>query len=291
MHFSLQLTVKCYNKKTAPSQMRRGSATTDGQFAYFMPDYSNTVYRYKEKWDKLSASRYRNCALVIIDGALTTVGGWYETRTNKLLTFRYGQWIEELPPMITARSDAAVVSTSDGKYVLVIGGDGGSWIATVELLHISTRCWYTLTDLPRPPALLSATLCGNQVCVTGYSGVGYSCCLQSPPFIDEPIQSQSKSLAKISWTPLPRPPVTAFTAATLSDQLVIVGGEQGESSVNSIHQLVDGQWVNIGSLSSDRDLCLVVSPSPHRMVVVGGRKREGTTYTMLDSAEECTVKY
>ena len=35
-------------------------------------------------------------------------------------------------------------------------------------------------------------------------------------------------------------------------------------------QLVDGQWVEIGSMSSNREMCLVVSPSPDRMMIVGG---------------------
>ena len=39
-----------------------------------------------------------------------------------LVTLQQRQWVEELPPMKTARSETAVVSTSDGKYVLVIGG-------------------------------------------------------------------------------------------------------------------------------------------------------------------------
>ena len=53
------------------------------------------------------------------------------------------------------------------------------------------------------------------------------------------------------------------------------------SSVNSIHQLVDGQWVEIGSMSRVRMWCLVVSPSPDKMMIVGGWGE--------DSVEECIV--
>ena len=73
----------------------------------------------------------------------------------------------------------------------------------------------------------------------------------------------------ISWTSLPPLPVIRSTAATLYEQLVIIGGMQDGSLVNSIHQLVDGQWVVIGSMSSNRRECLVVSPSPDRMMIVG----------------------
>ena len=76
------------------------------------------------------------------------------------------------------------------------------------------------------------------------------------------------------------------TAATLCGQLVTVGGERGGSQVNSIYQLLDGQWVKIGSMSSGRKLCLVVTPSLDKMMIVGG---VGARYQSLDSVEECVV--
>ena len=131
-----QLTVQCYPKKRAPREMYRGSATTDHQFAYFTPWYSASLYSYEwntEQWKELPSCPYRDSALVIIDSELTTVGG--ESCTNKLFTLRQGQWVEEYPPMKTARSFPAVVSASDGDYIIVIGGCGhGGWTATVELI-------------------------------------------------------------------------------------------------------------------------------------------------------------
>ena len=281
-----QLIVQCHRKKKAPYQMTRGSATTDHQFAYFTPFNSNLVYSYEwntEQWNKLPSSPYDNCALVIIDGTLTTVGGvdYRSGYTNKLFTLRQRQWVEEYPPMNTACSSPGVVSTSGGDYIIVIGGycDGGSWTGTVELFQAKTRRWYELTNIPQPLPYPSATICGNQLHVTGCDD-GYSC---SIPSSDEPITSQSIPHL-ISWTSLPRLPVTQPTAATLYGQLVIIGGKQGVSIVNSIHQLVDGRWVKIGSMSSNRYDCLVVSPSPDRMMIVGG---VGVEY----SVEECIVLY
>ena len=284
---SPQLTVQCHRKKKAPYEMTRGSATTDHQFAYFTPLSSNLVYSYEwntEQWNELPSCPYENCALVIIDGTLTTVGGWGYSiygRTNKLFTLRQRQWVEEYPPMNTVRSSPAVVSTSGGDYIIVIGGYvDGVWTGTglVELFQVKTRRWYELTNIPRPLSYPSATICGNQLHVIGSHANGYSC---SIPSSDEPITSQSIPHL-ISWTSLPHLPVIRSTAATLYEQLVIIGGIQGRSSVNSIHQLVDGQWVVIGSMSSDRSECLVVSPSPDRMMIVGG-------WGAKDSIEECIV--
>ena len=280
---SPQLTVQCHKKKTAPREMMRGSATTDDQFAYFTPHNSHLVYRYQlstEKWQELPLSPHRNSGLVIIDGELTAVGGWNGyRRTNKLYTLRQGQWVSDYPPMNTARSMTTVVSTSDGSYIVVIGGDGGRWNATVELFHVRSRRWYELTNLSQALPRPSATICDNQIHVIGLDGTGYSCSLQALLSSDQPITSQS-ILNILTWTPLPRPPVESSTAATLCGQLVTVGGLRGMSQVNCIHQLMDGQWVKIGSMS--RTMCLVVTPSPDKMMIVGG-------YGGGVSVEECVV--
>ena len=264
--------------------MDRGSVTTDHQFAYFTRDGSNTVYSYQwstEKWEQLPPCPYHNSALVIIDGSLTAVGGWDgHCHTNKLFTLRQRQWVEEYPPMNTARFSPAVVSTSEDDYIIVIGGFGGDrWTTTVELFHVSSRRWYKLTDLPQPLTRPSATICGHQLHVISGDDNGYLCSLQALPSSDQPITSQSIRHL-ISWTSLPRLPVKRSTAATLCGQLVIISGYgRGMSSVNSIHQLLDGQWVEIGSISRGRRWCLVVSPSPDKMLIVGGLRE--------DSVEEC----
>ena len=276
---SPQLTVQCHRKQTAPCEMNRGSATTDHQFSYFTPDTSNSVYSYQwstEKWEELPPCPYRDSGLVIINGQLTAVGGWDGSRrTNKLFTLRQSQWIKEYPPMNTARSGTTIVSSSDGEYIIVIGG---GWTATVELFQVSSRRWHQLKDLPQPLRYPSATICGNQLHVIGRDGNGYSCSLQALLSSDRPITSQSIPHL-ISWTSLPRLPVKYSTAATLSGQLVIIGGLQDSSIVKTIYQLLDGQWVEIGSVSCDRSRCLVVSPSPDKMMIVGG--------WWEDSVEEC----
>ena len=166
-YISSQLTVQCHKKKTAPRGMKRGSAATDDQFAYFTPRGSNSVYSYQwstEKWEELSPSPYRSSGLVIIDGELTAVGGY--PRTQKLFTLRQGQWVEHYPPMNTGCSLPAVVSTSDGNYIVVIGGwvvVGDHWTATVELFHVRNRRWYELTNLPLYLKQPLATICDNQL--------------------------------------------------------------------------------------------------------------------------------
>ena len=272
---SPQLTVQCHRKKTAPCGMRRGSATTDDRYAYFTSHGSNSVHQYEcstEKWEQLPSCPYRDSGLAIIDRELTAVGG--SRYTNKLYTLRQRKWVEKYPPMNTARSSPAVVSTSDGEYLIVIGGSVGVWTATVELFQAKSRRWYKLTDLPQPLIYPSATICGDQLNVIGAVANGYSCSLAALPSSDQPITSP----LTLSWKPLPPLPVAYSTAATLCGQLVLIGGGRGLSPVNSIHQLVGGQWVEIGSMTSERYDCLVASPSPDKIIIVGG-----------DIVEECVV--
>ena len=282
-----QLTVQCYHdympncNRPTPCEVMRGSATVDHQFAYFTPAGSYSVFSYEwntKQLKPLSQCQYRDSALVVIEGQLTAVGGESESGySKKRMTLQWGKWVEEYPPMKTARSHPAVVSATDGDYIIVIGGSvHGGWTATVELFQVKTRQWYKLTNLPQPLTYPSATICGNQVHVIG-SGeeIGYS--LQALPCLDKPWK-----IPVIIWKPLPRLPVKYSTAATLSGELIIIGGWRGGSPVNSIHQLVEGQWVEIGSMASSRRYCLSVSPSPDRVIIVGG---DGAQIDV----EECVV--
>ena len=199
--------------------------------------------------------------------------------------YKQGKWVEKYPPMNanTARSTSAVASTFDGDYLIAIGGYvGGCWTATVELFQVKNRRWHKLTDLSQPLPLPSATICGDQLNVIGSDDNGYSCSLQALPSSHRPITSP----LTLSWKPFPRLPVTYSTAATLCGQLVIISGGQGQSPVNSIHQLVDGKWVRVGYMASDRYYCLVASPSPDRIIIAGG---VDTRHRQLDSVEECAV--
>ena len=305
---SAQLTVQFYRKKRAPCQMSRGSAATDDKFSYFAAaddtfSRDSKIYKHEwstTKWEKLPPSPSRDSGLVIIDGELTTVGGrdgHGYSYTNKLFTFRQGQWVEYYPPMNTARSVTTAVSTSDGNYIVVIGS-GDSWTTTVDVFHVKTRRWHELAYLPPPLNSPSATICGNQLHILGRDGVGYSCSLQALLSSDQPPNI-------IKWTPLPQAPVEESTTATLCGHLVIVGGqerlrngtgiitlrsrEERKPQVNSIHQLISGQWVKIGSMSIGRKKCLVVTPLPDKMMIVGGVGTPERTTCTLDSVEECIV--
>ena len=267
-----QLSVRCLKKEKAPYIIKRGSATTDGQFVYFtLGGFFNSVYRYElntEKWDELPPSPHCNSRLVIINGELTAVGG--ESKyyyTNKLFTLRQNQWVQDYPPMQIGHSEPAVVSTSDRHYIFVIGGNVPyDRNATVEVLDVKSKRWYTLSNckLPLNISKPSATICGNQLYVIGEHDEGYTCSLQ---VLLSNIQLYS---ALLTWTKLPQLPIRLSTAATLCGELLMISGVRRKGPSKLIYQLVDGRWVKIGSTSGDTTECLEVSPLPDKLIIVGG---------------------
>ncbi|CAI8028458.1 hypothetical protein GBAR_LOCUS16231 [Geodia barretti] len=282
---SRKLTVQCRTKETAPQRMLRGSATSDGRFAYFTPHESRSMYRYEwrtGKWDEVvSSCPAHDSGIVFGDNELISVGGGALFPTSKVLSLKGKGWEDKYPPMNTARYSPAVVATPEGNYmyIFVIGGYTGNGRSTtaVELLQVKTRKWYRLVNLPQPLTAPSAVVCGDTLHVIGYEAQGYSCSLRALPPSDQPIPPQL-----ISWTPLPPLPVTHSTAGTLGGQLLLVGGRKASSPTNSIHQLVDGEWVEIASMIGEREKCLVVNISPFKMLIVSGVKA-------WNNVEECVV--
>ena len=256
--------------------MRRGSAVTDQNVAYFTTIGPKELYRYTistDEWLSLPPCPHSNSALVIIDNELTAVGGsGGRNCTNKLFTLRQRQWVEEYPPMDRRRSRATCVGISNVHHmnIIVIGGQGnGGWTTAVELLNTHSRRWSTLTSLPKSLPFPSAVVCGDLLYVIGGNCV-YSYLLSDLLDSTRP----DKSLQSPIWKPLTDLPLHHSTPAILAGQLVCVGGRRGggfwSPRDDSIHQLVDGQWEKIGTISSAREHCLVVTPSPDRMLVVGG---------------------
>lgn len=260
--------------------MTRGSATCDRYYAYFAALGSNTVHRYSlgdNKWLRMPSCPYRNFGLVVIHNALITIGGREQhlVYSNKLLTLRHRHWVEEYPPMMYAR-DIPSISTFESQghrtLIIVVGGSVGDskWTTSVEILDTRDSIWFSLASLPKPLTFPSATLCHNSdtmvLSVVGCYREGYRCSLH--------VDALNESLGNtIIWSSLPTLPASGSTAATLRDQLVVVGGWNSDAAVSYIHQLINDQWVRIGTVTNGRE-CLIVSPSSDQLVMVGG---EGAT--------------
>jgi hypothetical protein len=286
---SYKLTVKCNIKgKIIPRTMARGSSTADGQLAYFTPwGGSSAIYSYDwrtDKWEELPSCPCRNAGLALINGALTAVGGMTASSkpSNKLYTLRRKRWSDYLS-MGAACSSPAIASTDNHMFVIE-GNDASRDICTIKSFEIKSKRFLKQTPLPQALARPSATICHDKLHVIGANAIGFSCSLHA-------LVSSEECKLQQAISSLPQLPVMASTAASLCGQLVIIGGTPGstasstKASVNSIYQLMDEQWVEIGTMHFGRKSCFVVNTTPEKLVIVGGRDK----VKMLNSIEECTV--
>ena len=258
-----QLNLQSRRLRDAPARMSRGSAVTHGDTIYCISRHSYTIYSYRtdqDEWKKHAKCPYRYTALTFINGYLTTVGGCDERdrTTNKVLSRKGGRWEEEVPPMVTARYDHAVITNK--QTVVVAGGEKEE---SVEVFTGSS--WSSVAPLPRYLPHITATLCEDQVYVMDYDSNIYTSSLTTL-LSTRPTATPS---THSTWRPLNTPPVRYSTLSTIGSQVVVVGGIRGVTYTTDVHTLNNGEWTRIGSMSTGRVYPIVVIVSEDKMAVVG----------------------
>ena len=238
-------------------------------------------------WSTLLDSRCWNFSLAVIDGLLTCVGGWDGgSYTNTLHSLTGGgrkrQWSEVFPPMPTARSVTASVTTEQA--LVVAGGcDGRKNLDTVEVMTIATKQWTTAQHLPHPFGLISGTICGDQLYLGGgYIGLGkpsksvLTCSLTDllPP------QSLGVSLRTLSlatkpgvWLEIKNLPVTRSTLTTLGGHLLAIGGWSDSHDPTADVHRYDHQtdsWHVVSKMKNKRSQPLSAVLPEDQLLVVGG---------------------
>ena len=301
--------------KNAPERMFRGAAVVHGNTAYFRSYYgSDKVYSYqnilgKEQWSQLPDNPNRNCSLAVIDGLLTSVGGYNNDYTNTLLTLTgegmRKQWSEIFPPMPTPRQSVACITTEQS--LVVAGGEGsGGHLDTVEVMNINTKQWTTVCPLPQKQTGLSATVCGD----TLYLAEGINTSNRAGWIISIPSKSvltcsltdlltSSNSLgSKIRrtfsqrqnvWKEISILPVEQSTLASFNGQLLAIGGRDDSRNPTTNVYRYDSHtnaWNVISQMKNKRSSCLAVTLHEDHLIVVGGYTQSGyLTTNKTDSVE------
>ena len=258
-----QLNLQSRRLRDAPASMDRGSAVTHEDTIYCISYSSYTIYSYhtdQDEWKEHANCPYRNTALIFINGYLTAVGGRDERdqTTNKVLSRKGGRWEEEVPPMVTARYNHAVMTN---KHTVVVAG--GEKEESVEVFTGSS--WSSVAPLPRYLEHITATLCEDQVYVMDYHSNIYTSSLTTL-LSTRPTATPS---THSTWRPLNTPPVWGSTLSTIGSQVVVVGGMRGVTTTKDVHTLINGEWNRIGSMSTGRALPIVVVVNEDKMAVVG----------------------
>ena len=270
----------------APEKMARGSAVSDSKMSYFNPGGSSHVHSFDsetESWGRLpDCPCYTDFSLAVVNGKLTTVGGfqgwWVNEPTNVLLslTDNEDRWEKLFPPMPTKRHSASAVCSE--RHLIVIGGMiYQQSLRTVEVMDADTLQWFMADRLSRPLSGASVTLCGDMLYLAGGGNhpsddslveLRVSDLIQSCQ-----AESQTRSTVRTVWQRITHTQVSQSTCVTLCGQLLAIGGKDSDNTDSPIIQSYDpetGSWQVLSVLSAARARPLVVNLPDSRLMVVGG---------------------
>ena len=261
----------------------RGSMAVNGSVFYINPAETKEVFSYQTSkgWISHPPSFHTNSSLAVIDGLLTSIGGWSERGHSKsLYTLTNSQWSVIYPAMLTARSNMATASTDDA--LVVAGGyDGNRMLSTVEVMSMFYKQWSLVSSLPHPLSKGSATVSGNRFFLSGgYIREGeasksvLTCSLADLNPHRSVGRQHALSIANASlWQPVQNAPVTQTTLTTLNGNVLAVGGcDASRNSVNTVYMYVElsDEWKFVGKMRMRRRLCLAITLSEDRVYVLGG---------------------
>ena len=275
----------------APVNMYSGSVAADSNMAYFNGHSSTTVYSYNldtREWRRLPDTPYTHSTLVVVHHLLTMVGGQISgAATDSLLSLmgvRDKKWLPNLPAMPTKRYFTAVVS--NGRSLIVAGGreQNRHSLATVEVLDTDTWQWSIASSLTHPFSDATISICGEKLYMLGgfdQSGQITNCVLScSVPELLQSCQPQpltgkqqtAPANKSTIWRHEADAPHYLSSCATLSGQLVVVGGHKGGKDTSAIigYNEITDSWEAMGDMPTARCRALVAIFNGKMMVVGGG---------------------
>ena len=282
--------------------MHSTQAVVMGEKVYVAGDTSkdedkHCVFQYnisRDEWSHLPPHPMVAFAMVQFIQNLITVGGEGAVGgvdiTGKVYRFKEEshKWEEFLKPMPTARGWPAVATTQSA--IIAIGGATGLrdgklvLCATVEVYSTETSQWYTADPLPAPYCGMSsvtiAGTCylqgGGDADIKNVTTVLYASLTSLVQKATSPTQ-QSSSHTSV-WKTLPDTPLMVSAAASLSGNLLAVGGCDTKTTFSAINIFfpLTNSWVRIktGGLPQPRRCCTAVQLSSNTMIVIGGQDNQ-----------------
>ena len=291
--------------KRAPCRMSRWyDAVVDSNTVYVRHGGS-VIYSYdvtSDSWSQLPDCVHEGCSITIINGWLTTVGGYsnLQALSNKLFSFTRQdsrwRWTEKFPPMPTKRDSTSALCA--GTTLIVAGGMGEHGVvSTVEVMNTVNLQWSTAADLPQPMYFASATICGDQIYVMGeankrftYTKLVYTCSvsalLQSCAKSSLEVKLKGTSLVEkaSTWRRIADLPVTHSTCESFHGRLLAIGGrmDSGEATTAVyMYNLTTNSWEIISHMITGQYKCFTAVLPDNQLMVVGGSTNSGMTDTVL----------
>ena len=276
-------------------------AVVDGNVVYIQDQASKQIYSYdvtSDGWSPLPDCVYEESSITIINGWLTTIGGYrsFATYFNELFSLT-GEgsdkgWTKKFTSMPTKRSD--VTSLCTGTILIVVGGmgEGGRVLSTVEVMDTRTQKWSSAADLPEPMGYASATVCGDQFYMLGgfnrnitYVKSVYTCSvsfLQScvPSSLEANFERQTLSDKAGVWRQVANLPVVQSTCESFHSRLLAIGGKMDSLDPTIavyMYNSTTNSWEIFSHMTTGRYQCFTAVLPNHQLVVVGGLTAIGQT--------------
>ena len=244
------------------SRRNSGDAVVDGSIVYMIWSQSSdsTICTYQttnNTWSTLPRCPVYECPIAVINGLLTTIGGYMSSSQskqadNKLFSLagedHNRKWTEKFPPMPTCRSSSSALCT--GTSLIVAGGrdrkdEDRVMMRKVEVMNTETCQWSTAADLPAPRLYSSVTICGDSIYMLGGRGDKqiltrsvYTCSLSVLLKSCQPAHTKSMSLENQAnvWRRVEDLLVIGSTCLSLNGQLLAVGGiDPDDEFVSAVH--------------------------------------------------------
>ena len=292
-------------KKAPYCMYRYCDAVVDGNTIYVRDKGLVKICSYEitsDSWSQLPDCVHVNGSIAIINGWLTTVGGYsYPTYSNELFSLTGEgsgrRWIKKFPPMPTKRYWTTVVcSQTNYKILLVAGGVGEAGIlSTVEVMDTENNQWFTAANLPRPMHSASKTICGEEIFMLGgnnkndiHSKTVYTCSMRT--LLQSCVLSSSEANRERTysaeragvWRQIAKLPVIRSTCESFHGQLLAIGGlDLGKhSTAIYMYDSTTNSWEIICHMTCGRSRCFSAVLPDNRLIVMGGETNNGRTDTV-----------
>ena len=283
-----------------PVGMTKTQAVVMGEKVYIggggteLSEDRNQVFQYnasQNEWSHLPPHHMVGFAMAQFTGSLITVGGTMQNDTICGKVYRFQdksqKWEEFLKPMPTGRAHLSVATTQSAIVasggVTDVRGDKPVACATVEVFSSETSRWHTAEPLPVPCWGRTSTIIADTWYLlggTGAVGKDITGVLYAPlaTLVQNPLAVRrftSPASHMLAWKTLPNTPLKNSAAASLSGNLLAVGGRSGKTTAShTVHVFfpITNSWVRVttGDLLEPRYNCTTVLLSSNQMLVVGG---------------------
>ena len=291
--------------KRTPSKMYRDcDAVVDGNRVYVRDEGTVNIYVYyvaSDSWSQLLNSIHGCGSIAVINGWLTTVGGYsHPSYSNELFSLTgkssRRKWTKKFPPMPTKRCWTTSLCTRNTLIVAGGVGENSRVLSTVEVMNTKTQQWSTVVDLPELMRYASATVCGDQLYMLGGLNKDHVCtksvytCSVSALLQSCAVSSLEARFASLEtsdkasvWRQVADLPVTRSTCTSFHGQLLAIGGYTDvwkPTTAVYMYNSTTNSWEVIYHMTTGRYCCFTAIRPDNQLMIVGGWTDDDITDTV-----------